>query len=254
MTGQPNDQRPPIAPRERSIRELHGEAVADDYAWMRDTDHPRLRDYLVAERAYYDSQTQHLAQLAAKLAAEAAGRFPAADEYSVAWPLRGYTYRTRLPHNSDNVQLLRSNDTRSSESVLLDENLLAAQTGYIETGRPRAEPRRRAARLVCRHQRRRVLRPADPRSGDGRGPAGGHEPRVSRTRLGRRVATPVLPGARRPLPAVSDLATRRRHARSRRRARVRGARTSGSTSRCTDREAANSRSSAPSPGTRRRPG
>ncbi len=134
MTGQPNDQQPPIAPRERSIRELHGEVVADDYAWMRDTDHPRLRDYLIAERAYYDGQTQHLAQLAAKLAAEAAGRFPAADEYSVAWPLRGYTYRTRLPHNSDNVQLLRSKDTRSSENVLLDENLLAAQTGYIETG------------------------------------------------------------------------------------------------------------------------
>jgi oligopeptidase B len=101
---------------------------------MRDTDHPRLRDYLIAERAYYDAQTQHLKQLATKLATEAAGRFPAADEYSVAWPLRGYAYRTRLPADRDNVQLLRSKDTWSSENVLLDENLLAAQTGYIETG------------------------------------------------------------------------------------------------------------------------
>lgn len=131
MNSHPNDPPAPLAPRRPSVRELHGEAVADDYAWMRDTEQPQLRDYLVAERAYYDANTRHLDGLAEKLATEAAGRFPAGDEYSVAWPLHGFTYRTRLPAGSDNVQLLRTQDT---EQVLLDENLLAAETGYIETG------------------------------------------------------------------------------------------------------------------------
>jgi oligopeptidase B len=134
MTLEPNLARPPVAPREPSVRELHGKEVADDYAWMRDTDQPRLRDYLVAERAYYDTHTEHLNQLTGQLSAEAAGRFPAGDEYSVSWPLRGFTYRTRLPAGNDDLQLLRSEDGQPAEQVLLDDNLLAAKTGFVDVG------------------------------------------------------------------------------------------------------------------------
>ncbi len=98
---------PPVAPRVPSVRDLHGEQVTDDYAWMRDPEQPQLHDYLAAERAYYDARSRHLQQLATRLADEAANRVPAADEYSVSWPLRGYRYRTRLPEHSDNRQLLR---------------------------------------------------------------------------------------------------------------------------------------------------
>jgi oligopeptidase B len=118
------------------VRDLHGEQVNDDYAWMRDPDEPALHDYLAAERAYYDAHTRHLEALAAELASEAARRAPAADEYSVAWHRDGFTYRTLLPHGTNNVQLLRSgaDGTGTPEQVLLDENLLGAQTGYVETG------------------------------------------------------------------------------------------------------------------------
>jgi oligopeptidase B len=136
VTGSDRLPAPPIAPREPSVRELHGERVTDDYAWMRDPDEPALHDYLAAERAYYDKNTEHLHGLATELAAEAAGRAPATDEYSVAWPRDGFVYRTLLPHGADNVQLRRSRDHggEASEHVLLDENLIAAQTGYVETG------------------------------------------------------------------------------------------------------------------------
>jgi oligopeptidase B len=125
---------PPVAPPRNSLRDLHGETIVDDYAWMRDRDEPVLREYLAAERAYYDAHTRPLHELVETLAAEAASRFPAGDEYSVAWHLRGYTYRTRLPEHSDNLQLLRSRDGGSSEQILLDENLIAAQTGFVEIG------------------------------------------------------------------------------------------------------------------------
>ena len=48
---------PPDAPRRPAVRELHGETLADDYAWMRDRADPALLEYLTAERAYYDSQS-----------------------------------------------------------------------------------------------------------------------------------------------------------------------------------------------------
>ena len=134
MTSQPNRAGAPVAPREPVVRELHGDQVVDDYAWMRDTDRPQLRDYLTAERAYYDTRTAHLGELAKALSAEAAARFPDGDEYSVSWPQRGLRYRTRLPAGSDNVQLLRSSDGRSREQILLDENLLAVETGYVTVG------------------------------------------------------------------------------------------------------------------------
>jgi oligopeptidase B len=138
--------RQPVAPRVPSVRELHGDTVTDDYAWMRDPDDPMFHEYLVAERAYYDASTRHLDEFASRLAAEAASRLPAGDEYSVSWPRAGFTYRTRIPEHSDNEQLLRSRDGDSSEQVLLDENVLAEQTGFVEVGV--REPSPEGARLA----------------------------------------------------------------------------------------------------------
>src|SRR5579863_4060106 len=87
------DGQSPVAHRSPSVRELHGRADADDYAWMRDHEHPLLAEYLAAERAYYDAFATRLADLTGRLAAESAGRIPAGDETSVGWPLAGFTYR-----------------------------------------------------------------------------------------------------------------------------------------------------------------
>lgn len=125
---------PPVAPRVPSVRDLHGEAVPDDYAWMRDPDDPELRDYLIGERAFYDSAREEFDTLARTLAAEAAARFPAGAEYSVNWPRGGFVYRTRVPKDSDNLQLLRSRAEEDIEQVLLDENVLAAATGFVDVG------------------------------------------------------------------------------------------------------------------------
>jgi oligopeptidase B len=131
---------PPVAPRIPFVRPVHDEAVADDYAWMRNPDDPALRDYLAAERAYYDDCSRRLEGLAATLAAEAESRIPAGDEDSVSWPRGGFSYRTRMPAHRDNLQWLRSQDGWASEQVLLDENLIAAPTGFVETGAREPSP------------------------------------------------------------------------------------------------------------------
>jgi oligopeptidase B len=125
---------PPLARRVPSVRELHGETVADDYAWMHDPDQARLREYLAAERAYYDAESRGLDGLATTLAAEAVGRIPNGPEYSVGWPRGGFTYRTLIPSGRDNLQLLRSREGEMSEQVLLDDNVVAAATGFVDIG------------------------------------------------------------------------------------------------------------------------
>ena len=124
----------PMAPRRPYVRELHGETVADDYAWMRDRDDPALLEYLTAERAYYDEQSEHLAGLVGTLADEAAGRTPTGDDYSVTWVHGAYAYRTRTPAGGDFVQLLRSAADKTPEQVVLDDNLVAVRTGFADVG------------------------------------------------------------------------------------------------------------------------
>jgi oligopeptidase B len=131
---------PPVAPRDPSVRQLHGETATDDYGWMRNPSEPRLRGYLADELAYYEARTRHLDALATTLAAEAAGRLPRGPDESVTWPRGGFIYRTRIPEGSDNAQLLRWRPGESTEQVLLDENLIAVATGYVEVGTREPSP------------------------------------------------------------------------------------------------------------------
>ncbi len=131
---------PPVAPRISSVRALHGSSESDDYAWMRDHERPELRDYLAAERGYYDAHAALLSALAGRLAAESAGRIPDQAEDSVGWPLSGFIYRTRTPQGRENLQFLRSQSGESAEQVLLDENIIGAATGYVDVGAREPSP------------------------------------------------------------------------------------------------------------------
>jgi oligopeptidase B len=130
----------PVAPRIPSVRELHGNREADDYAWMRDHGRPELRDYLAAERGYYDAHAALLSALVGRLAAESAGRIPDQAEDSVGWPLSGFIYRTRTPQGRENLQFLRSQSGESGEQLLLDENIVGAATGYVDVGAREPSP------------------------------------------------------------------------------------------------------------------
>src|SRR5215472_17126507 len=112
---------PPIALRVPSVRQMHGDADPDDYAWMRDRELPAFGEYLATERAYYDAQSARLAGLARRLGAESAARIGDRAEESAGWPRAGYRYWTRRPTGSQNAQFLRSS-AGNAEQLLLDEN------------------------------------------------------------------------------------------------------------------------------------
>ncbi|MGN6792787.1 MAG: S9 family peptidase, partial [Streptosporangiaceae bacterium] len=137
---QPHVLPAPVALRITSIRELHGSSDPDEYAWMRDHGRPELRDYLTAERGYYDAHAALLSELAGRLAAESTGRIPDQAEDSVGWPLSGFIYRTRTPQGRENLQFLRSQSGESGEQLLLDENIVGAETGYVDVGARQPSP------------------------------------------------------------------------------------------------------------------
>jgi oligopeptidase B len=105
----------------------------DPYAWMRDRDLPATRDYLAAERAYYDQQLD--AGLRDELAAELTARVLAAED-SVSWRRDGRTYFTRTIPGQEFEQFCRARD--GGDQVLLDANLLLEDPdcagGYVALG------------------------------------------------------------------------------------------------------------------------
>ena len=56
-------------------------AATGPFGWLRYRDLPAVRDYLAAERGYYDQQMAPLAGLQDELAAELTARLAPADEH-----------------------------------------------------------------------------------------------------------------------------------------------------------------------------
>ena len=126
---------PPAAPRRPFVRDLHGERVADDFAWMRDTDDPELTAYLEAENAWAAGAMAPLEPLRAELAAELAGVLPDDDE-SAPWTAGGWDYRELRPAGRQYTVLVRrrTGDPTAAEQVVLDENELAEGHDFLELG------------------------------------------------------------------------------------------------------------------------
>ena len=134
---QPSPTAPPVAPRRPSTRTVHGDSVADDYAWMRQTDDPALLEHLAAENAWTEQQTAHLADLRARLYDELARILPEDDE-SAPWRQGDWVYRLRRRAGQQLPVHTRCpvGSGVDHEQVVLDENALAAAAGstFVDLG------------------------------------------------------------------------------------------------------------------------
>ena len=128
---------PPAAPRFLPVSGPPGQAPdqGDPYAWMRDRDLTAMRDYLAAERGYYDRWLDSVRGLWEELAAELTTREVPAED-SVSWRRGGHSYFTRTLPGQDYEQFCRTGP--DGTQVLLDQNLLLADpactAGYVELG------------------------------------------------------------------------------------------------------------------------
>jgi oligopeptidase B len=141
MIDEPRESAPPVAPVAADLNiavpPAPDGAPPDQYGWMRDPDLPALRDYLAAERAYYDLQMAPTRTLQDRLLGEMTARVAPAED-SVSWRRGGFSYFTRVTPGQELEQFCRVAGPGSPVQVLLDQNLLladpAAAGGYVDLG------------------------------------------------------------------------------------------------------------------------
>lgn len=111
----------PDPPQIPATRSLHGDSVADPFAWMTDPHDPRLLAHLRAENAYTDGRTSHLEPLRAEISRELSaldvGRLPALPARSGDW-----WYITRFETAPDGRRLPCVTRVHDSEDFPRDGN------------------------------------------------------------------------------------------------------------------------------------
>jgi oligopeptidase B len=149
--------RPPTAPRRPEVREVHGDRVVDEYAWLKRRDDPDTIPYLEAENAYCAARTEHLAPLREAIFGEIRARTQETDESAPArrgpwWyytrTVEGLQYpiRCRRPRRGEEY------DEAAPEHVLLDENALAEGHAYFQLGAFEVSPDHRRVLYSVDHR------------------------------------------------------------------------------------------------------
>jgi oligopeptidase B len=130
---------PPIARKEPTETRLHGVALSDDYAWLRDKQNPEVTTYLEAENAYADAVLAPLAGLREQLYQEMLSHIKQTD---VSVPFRDgdWWYYTRTEEGLQYGIHCRKRgdgagpDVDAAEQVILDGNEMAKGHAFFAIG------------------------------------------------------------------------------------------------------------------------
>lgn len=130
----------PVAAIEPHVRNIHGDAVADNYYWMIDyfkkgADSTKVVQYLKAENHYLDTMMSGTKKFQQQLFMEMKNRIKEKDE-SVPVFKNGYFYYTRTEAGKQYYKYCRKRSTLSApEEILLDVDEMAkAHSYYAVTG------------------------------------------------------------------------------------------------------------------------
>ncbi|MGQ7296644.1 S9 family peptidase [Quadrisphaera sp. KR29] len=152
-------EHPPVAPRERVVREHHGDVVVDEHEWLRDAEDPRVRELVDAENAWAAARTAHLEPLREQLFEEVRSRTQESDlsvpSRDGAWwyyrrTVEGQQYglicRVRAegavedPAAWEPPALPEDGSALAGEQVLLDGNVEAAGSAFFSLGAASVSP------------------------------------------------------------------------------------------------------------------
>jgi oligopeptidase B len=145
MTGTPI---PPVAKREETRREHHGDVFIDPYEWLRDKVNPDVIAYLEAENDYVDQTTSHLEPLRQQIFGEIKARTKETDlsvptrqgdwwYYARTFEGKQYRVQCRCPITDsddwDPPSLDESTEV-AGEQILLDSNAEAEGHDFFALG------------------------------------------------------------------------------------------------------------------------
>jgi oligopeptidase B len=113
---------------------IHGDRRIEHYAWLREKDDPRVREYLQEENDYAEAYMKSTCAFQEELYQEMLGRILQTD-LSVPYLLRGYSYFSRTEEGKQYpIYCRRLEDPDASEVVLLDLNVLAEGHSFLGLG------------------------------------------------------------------------------------------------------------------------
>ena len=125
---------PPVAKRQPVTTTIHGEALVDDYAWLRQKGTPEVEAHLTAERDYAEAFMRPTAALQQKLYDEILGRIQQTDT-NVPYLDRGYWYYSRTEEGKQYpIYARRKGSMDAPEQVILDVNALAEGKQFMSVG------------------------------------------------------------------------------------------------------------------------
>ncbi len=132
---------PPVAPVIKSEKTVHGQTVADDYAWLRADNwqevmrdpsvlDARIRDYLESENAFLGSIMSDTEKLQGELKDEMKGRIKE-DDSSVPAPDGPWSYYTSFVTGGEYPRICRRPRDGGAEQILLDGNAMSEGHSYF---------------------------------------------------------------------------------------------------------------------------
>ncbi len=132
---------------------FHGEALHDDWFWLKDQGYPKVTDpdvlnYLKAENAYFEAQMAPHAKLVETLFEELKGRVPQEDA-SVPAPDGAFDYWWRFEHGGQYRVWLRRPRGGGAEQVILSEPALAAGHDYFRLAGTAVSPDGKLLAYAC---------------------------------------------------------------------------------------------------------
>ncbi len=139
---------PPVAKLVPTERVHHGDVFVDDYEWLRDKSDPAVTEYLEAENAYTEEQTEHLAPLREAIFGEIKAHTLETDlsvptrlgefwYYSRSFEGKQYGVHCRCPIAGPEDWTPPQLDTDTEvpgEQVLIDSNQLAEGHSFFSLG------------------------------------------------------------------------------------------------------------------------
>jgi oligopeptidase B len=144
---------PPVAERRPTVLSAHGDSRVDDWYWLRDRDDAGVLALLEAENAYTASVTAHLEPLVDQLYSDMLAKIQLTD-VSYPSPRGAYAYYSRTVEGLEHPIFCRrpsgsplpdADPGREDEweTVLLDENQMAAGLDYFSIGDTAVSPDQR---------------------------------------------------------------------------------------------------------------
>ncbi len=141
----------PVADKEETIHEIHGDKRVDNYYWMKLSDEQKnasnpdaitkkVVDYIDAENEYTKEVVSHLDGFRDTLFEEIKGRIKQTD-MSVPYKYHGYFYATKYEEGQEYpIHTRREGSMEGDEEILLDVNELAKDHDFYNLGGKNISP------------------------------------------------------------------------------------------------------------------